>query len=100
MITDREGFEIVSYAISSMTGTSGRQRVPAASLNQFALVIPPAEVAERFGIVARTSLSNTKARDEESSTLAAIRDALLPRLISGELRVGEMGESHEVLAER
>lgn len=35
----------------------------------------------------RTIMNTMKAKDEESRTLAAIRDALLPRLISGELRV-------------
>ncbi len=81
-----------SYAISHMTGTSGRQRVPAASLNQFTLAVPPAEIAERFGEMAQTVVNSMKARDEESRTLATLRDALLPRLISGELRVGEAVE--------
>lgn len=32
-------------------------------------------------------LSRMKVNDEESATLAAIRDALLPKLMSGEIRV-------------
>ena len=76
-----------TYAISSMSGTSGRQRESAASLDQFVLAVPPAEVARAFGKMTRTIMNTMKAKDEESRTLAAIRDALLPRLISGELRV-------------
>ena len=78
-----------TYAISNMTGTSGRQRVPAASLSQFTLVVPPAEIVDHFGETAQTIVSSMKVRDEESCALAAIRDALLPKLPSGELRVPE-----------
>lgn len=34
-------------------------------------------------------LAKIKANSEQSRTLAALRDALLPRLLSGELRVRE-----------
>jgi type I restriction enzyme S subunit len=75
------------FAIQSMTGSSGRQRVPAEALEHFLLPMPPPRVAEAFGqqiapLFARASLATT-----ESRTLAALRDALLPKLISSELRV-------------
>ena len=70
-----------------MSGTSRRQRESAAGLDQFVLAVPPAEVARAFGKMTRTIMNTMKAKDEESRTFAAIRDALLPRLISGELRV-------------
>ncbi len=84
-----------TYAIYSMCGTSGRQRVPAASLDQFMLAVPAAEVAGAFGKIAQTIMNTMKAKDEESRTLAAIRGALLPRLISGELRVPEAARMAE-----
>jgi type I restriction enzyme S subunit len=80
-----EGFR--TYAISNMSGTSGRQRVPAASLDQFVIAVPPIKVAEVFGKTARTIMNTMKVKDEESRTLVAIRDALLPKLVSGKLRV-------------
>ena len=80
-----EGFR--AFAISNMTGTSGRQRVPADCLNNFTIVVPPTEIAERFGQFARDVFAELKAHDAESRTLAALRDALLPKLLSGELRV-------------
>ncbi len=76
-----------SFAISNMTGTSGRQRIPADCFNHFQIVVPPAEIAGRFGQVAGTALSKMKANDEESRTLSAIRDTLLPKLLSGEMRL-------------
>lgn len=76
-----------NFAISNMTGTSGRQRVPADSLNHFLVEVPPVKLAERFGQFARTVFAKMKANDEESRTLAALRDALLPKLLSGAVRV-------------
>ena len=76
-----------NFAISNMTGTSGRQRVPADCLNHFQVEVPPAMLAERFGQFARTVFAKMKANDEESRTLAALRDALLPKLLSGAVRV-------------
>ena len=75
------------FAIQSMTGSSGRQRVPAESLSHFRLAAPPAPVGERFGRVVGPLFARASAASRESRTLAALRDTLLPKLISGELRV-------------
>jgi len=45
------------------------------------------EIAEVFGKMVSGFQTAIKVKDEESSTLAAIRDALLPKLISGEIRL-------------
>jgi type I restriction enzyme, S subunit len=79
--------EFRAFMISNMTGTTGRQRVPADCLNNFSIAVPPAELAAKFGEFARSVFAQMKAHDEESRTLAALRDALLPKLLSGELRV-------------
>jgi type I restriction enzyme S subunit len=80
-----EGFR--EFAIQSMTGSSGRQRVPAESLGHFQLVAPSQPVAEAFGRQAKALFARSSAAVRESRTLAALRDALLPKLISGEIRV-------------
>ena len=74
------------FAIQNMTGTSGRQRVPAKALNGFSLPSPPAPVAAEFGSVARSIFPRANRAVHESRALAALRDALLPKLVSGELR--------------
>lgn len=79
--------ELRMFAIQNMTGTSGRQRVPADCFSNFFVVVPPDGLARRFGDLAKVAMSQMKARDEESATLAAIRDSLLPKLLSGEVRV-------------
>ena len=52
-----------------------------------AVAVPPADLANRFGEFAKSVFAQIKCHDEESRTLAELRDALLPKLLSGELRV-------------
>ncbi len=52
-------------------------------------LLPPSEVAQAFESVAKTPMMRILANLNEARTLAALRDALLPRLVSGELRAGE-----------
>ena len=85
------------FAIQSMTGTSGRQRVQVDSLEHFRLPRFPAPVAEAFGRAIKPLFMRSSAAERESRTLAALRDALLPKLISGELRVRD---AERFLAER
>ena len=80
-----EGFR--DFAIQSMTGSSGRQRVPANSLTHFRLAVPPKPLAESFARHVKPLFARAGAAVRESRTLAALRDALLPKLISGTIRV-------------
>ena len=51
--------------------------------------IPPTEVIDLFDRMSRPLSTKIAANSSQSQTLAALRDTLLPRLMSGELRVGE-----------
>ena len=75
------------FAIRNMSGTSGRQRVPAAAVKGFLMVAPPVRLSEQFGEVARPLFERASRAGRESGTLVALRDTLLPKLISGEIRV-------------
>lgn len=77
------------HTIQNMTGTSGRQRVPPSCLAQYLIAMPSEPVAHQFGKFAQSTMAVIRANDEQSRTLAAIRDALLPRLMSGALWVQE-----------
>ncbi len=79
--------EFRDFAVQSMTGSSGRQRVPAESLSHFRVVSAPKPVAELFGRLVEPLFARASAATKESRTLAALRDALLPRLMTGEIRV-------------
>lgn len=79
--------ELRSHAIQNMTGTSGRQRTPASCFDGFMIAKPPAKLALKFGEFASSVIAKIRANDEESRTLASLRDSLLPRLMSGEIRI-------------
>ena len=85
-----------SHAIQNMTGTSGRQRVPAECFGSYQVVVPPRQIAEIFGMTAGSVMRVLKQHDEESRTLAAIRDALLPKLLSGEVRVKDAADFQRI----
>ena len=86
------------FAIQNMSGTSGRQRVPVAAVKGFLVVAPPVGLAAQFGKVAALLFNRANSVARESRTLAALRDALLPKLISGEIRVHEASKLVEAVA--
>ncbi len=79
--------DVPEFAIRSMADTSGRQCVRAEALGHHELAAPPARVAEAFGRTVKPLFARAKKTANESCTLAALRDALLPKLIRGEIRV-------------
>ncbi len=83
--------EFRDFAIQNMTGTSGRQRVSAAALDHYHVAVPDAVTAAAFGEVARPLFECIRAGKAESSKLAALRDYLLPRLLSGDVSVKSTG---------
>lgn len=85
-----------AFAIQNMTVTSGRQRAPTTAFDSYQMVAPPTSIAKQFGDVAFLILATMKQRDEEAQTLAIIRGMLLPRLLSGEIRVGEAEKAVEM----
>ncbi len=71
------------------TGTSGsHQRVKPASMLAMKFVRAPQKVVVAFSQIVCPKFSQVALLQSESRTLAALRDTLLPKLISGELRVG------------
>jgi len=88
-----------SFAIANMTGSSGRQRVPAAAFDKYLVVVPDPKVAAAFGGFARDVLDRVRMNSEESRKLAATRDALLPTLLSGEVRLRASGDEGRVVRE-
>ena len=77
------------YAIQSMSGTSGRQRIQNDVLGRYLLVMPSREIALVFRDVIEPIQKSIAANHETAQTLATLRDTLLPRLISGQLRLAE-----------
>jgi type I restriction enzyme S subunit len=81
--------EFRTFAIQNMSGSSGRQRVPAECFGHYFIVVPNEAVAAEFGRQASGLMAKSRNNSAQSQTLAALRDALLPKLLSGEIRVNE-----------
>lgn len=75
------------FAITNMTGTSGRQRVPKQAFDNYPIVIPSEAIASKYGDFVGKVFSKMKANDDESRIMAELRDTLLPRLMSGQVRI-------------
>jgi type I restriction enzyme, S subunit len=75
-------------ANSSQVGVPSIAR-PSSYLRSMKLVVPPFSIVSRFAEVVRTLHGVIVGNRERVQTLGALRDALLPRLISGQLRLPE-----------
>ena len=72
------------HAIVNMTGTSGRQRVPAEAVSTYPLAKAPGSIAVAFGDAVRPWFERSALLSHQSRSLAEQRDALLPMLVSRE----------------
>ena len=71
-----------------VTGTSkSHQRVAPKSLAMQAMIVPADRLANKFEGFAWPMLERTLRNKSENHTLTSLRDTLLPKLISGEIRV-------------
>ena len=75
------------HAIQSMTGTSGRQRVQVDALAPYLLSFPTTDVWAKFSSLISPVFDTIGLNSKESRFLVAQRDALLPQLVSGEVRI-------------
>ncbi len=62
-------------------------------IDRFKIVMPDAAVLSTFNDLSESLLQGIVVNKRESRMLAALRDALLPKLISGEIRVGKASQS-------
>lgn len=64
-------------------------------IDRFRVVIPPKGLVSAFSLATASMLDLILANLRESQTIAALRDLLLPKLLSGEIRVPEAAEMVE-----
>lgn len=64
-------------------------------IDRFRTVVPPPGVARAFGELCKPLYDRIVSGKQRARTLAALRDTLLPRLISGKLRLSEAREQLE-----
>ncbi len=77
-----------SEILMRVTGSTGsRQRVKPKEIAVVPVVVPPTRVVDRFCKRVTQFHRRQSANIRESSYCSALRDALLPKLLSGEIRV-------------
>lgn len=77
--------ELVAHADASSTGTK-MPRTSWGDLARFTVLLPDDRVAAAFNTIATALTARIRVNIFECQTLAALRDALLPKLLSGEIR--------------
>ncbi len=78
--------EFVEYTNAGSTGTK-MPRTSWREMSRYAVVLPPESIAIAFNQQVQQMTEKIISNIHESRSLAALRDTLLPRLISGQLRV-------------
>jgi type I restriction enzyme S subunit len=79
-------------SLSADSAVPGLNRNLAYMSNQ---LVPPISIADAFEVTARKVFATVEANRRQSSRLAALRDTLLPKLLSGAIRVPEAEEAVE-----
>lgn len=72
-------------------GSTGQTELSRTRLGELLILVPSGPVLDAFDKFTDPFLKRIAANDEESRTLASLRDLLLPKLISGEVRIGDAG---------
>lgn len=75
------------YAEGCLAGSSGRQRVDVDHLKDYKISIPSATRIKNYNAFAETITPKLHANSQQIHTLKTLRDTLLPKLMSGEVRV-------------
>jgi len=88
--------EFISHTDAASTGTK-MPRTSWQDMARFDIVLPPVKVVSAYTGIIHSLIDRIITNIHESRTLAALRDALLPKLLSGEIRVPE---AEKFVAER
>ena len=97
ILQGKNGFTVESLytllkqtSVTSIVTGAVQPKINQANLKALAVVVPPADEMAEFNALIEPLFAQIRANRDESANLAEIRDALLPRLMSGELSVADM----------
>ncbi|QIP43459.1 hypothetical protein G9444_6216 [Rhodococcus erythropolis] len=78
------------HAIASMSGASGRQRVRTECFDSYLLAVPPRNLADKFETMMEPLFSQAAVLMDGVGSLQALRDVLLPKLVTGQIDVSSL----------
>lgn len=77
----------VNYAVKNMNGSSGRQRVSGETISNYRMVIAPKSVYSSVRPLFQEYMLRIRECGFENLRLSTLRDTLLPKLMSGQIKV-------------
>lgn len=83
---------IRDFAIRSMIGTSGRQRFQADRFDQYMITPPTSKAFDEFNNIATPLFTRMTQLRDQVKKLSLLRDALVPEILSGRIRVPDAAE--------
>jgi type I restriction enzyme S subunit len=97
IITGKNGFSVeLLYLLFSLTNVKSivtgavQPKISQANLNKVSVIIPSKEELRAFDSIIQPLFADIRNLNAENDRLAAIRDTLLPKLMSGELDVSNL----------
>lgn len=81
--------ELINYTDSASTGTK-MPRTNWSDIAKYEVVLPPISLVQKYNEIFLPMAEKIRANILESRTLMSLRDCLLPRLMSGEVRVKDV----------
>ena len=73
--------------LATLNANSAQPGLNQESMKSFEILIPPYELIEKFGIIVKDMVDKILFNSKQIQTLENLRDTLLPKLLSGEVRV-------------
>ena len=70
---------------------SAQPQLPIRDIRNIKLIVPPISQIKDFTIIAENMYNKTKSNQTQIRTLTQLRDTLLPKLMSGEVKVSALG---------
>ena len=89
--------EFVDYTDQTSTGTK-MPRTSWKAMGEYKMCLPPEQIAGAFQSLAQPLIERVSTNIHESRTLTKTRDLLLPRLMSGEIRLAEAEKATKAVA--
>jgi type I restriction enzyme S subunit len=100
ILQGRNGFTVESLyvllkqtSVTSIVTGAVQPKINQANLKALAVVVPSKEEMQEFNDLITPLFVQIRENRDENAHLAELRDALLPRLMSGELSVAELGDA-------
>lgn len=76
--------------LASMNAGSAVPSMTTEILNSLKCIMAPLEIMERFNVLQNPIFDTIRKNEEENEKLSKLRDTLLPKLMSGELKISDL----------